>query len=135
METGTAVGRATVVVPSRQVQTDVSSAESASSVGTGRSGAASAYPFPSFPLVLSPQRAKSISTYAPQQQFFNHAPAAVSSGEYRRPHVVYSTRPSQGNKSVIVNIRDGVEFIYAFIETLLRVVGDKIEERESGGFY
>lgn len=131
METGTAVGRATVVVPSRQVQTDVSSAESASSVGTGRSGAASAYPFPSFPLVLSPQRAKSISTYAPQQQFFNHAPAAVSSGEYRRPHVVYS----QGNKSVIVNIRDGVEFIYAFIETLLRVVGDKIEERESGGFY
>lgn len=63
--------------------------DEAASVGTGRAGA-SVYPFPSFPLVLSPQhRAKSISTYAPQQQhFYNHA------SEDYRPRVVYK---SQGN--------------------------------------
>lgn len=87
---------------------------SSESPGTGRSsgGVASAYPFPAFPLVLSPQRAKSISTYAPQQQFYNHAPSTAS-GEYNQhhpnrrvgPHVVYSLPPSQGNKSLIVNIR------------------------------
>lgn len=60
----------------------------ASSVGTGRAGG-SVYPFPAFPLVLSPQRAKSISTYAPQQQFHNHHAPAY-------PRVVYSQRPSQG---------------------------------------
>lgn len=85
----------------------------AQSVGTGRSGA-SVYPFPAFPLVLSPQRAKSISTYAPQQQFFsNHAPAAAV--QYR-PRVVYSGN-SQGMYKCVVgcegefnidNIRCGV---------------------------
>lgn len=78
---GTATtGRASVPQP---VLTD------ASSVGTGRSGG-SAYPFPSFPLVLSPQqRAKSISSYA-QQHFYNHAPGPASSAEYHQPRVVYS---------------------------------------------
>lgn len=52
-------------------------------VGTGRAAGGSAYPFPSFPLVLSP---KSIASFAaPQQLYSNHAPAP---GSYK-PRIVY----------------------------------------------